>query len=474
MKGTPDPQKDGDNISVVPVISRWRGGIKSSTIPIKHLIGNYCGPYWSDGRIQSSVVGESPALDDLDLACKKHDAAYATHQDIDQADSDFIEETKNLGLRGKLFSKLVEFNMSNRKSERLPRFRGELPGSIVPRKPPKPSPGVKKKVTIGTVTSAPISMARKVSMKGPKMSTSARGTVVTHKEYVGTVSNSTSFNCVKYPTNPGLVNAFPWLNQIGNNYDQYRFRRLRYTYVSSSSTATSGRVTLAFNYNALDEPPASKQQIFSIAPNTEDAVWNTLVLDVPCTNTVLYTRQYLPPTGDLKTYDMGTLLVASDLGANTSIIGELYVEYVIEFMKPHPQQNIASELYATNPGPTTIFKSAVYNGTRIVTPVAPNSTNEFTISAPGRFLLNIWVNGTVINASAWSIVVSKGSYTSVATGAADQLVNSTATKYTYWDIADITVDNFTQNFQAVATLTATTVTEFYLLLTRLDSTVSYY
>jgi len=51
--------------------------------------GNYCGPGWSDGKYQPSVVGTTPAVDDFDLTCQIHDAAYATGADLVAADLTF-------------------------------------------------------------------------------------------------------------------------------------------------------------------------------------------------------------------------------------------------------------------------------------------------------------------------------------------------------------------------------------------------
>lgn len=70
----------------------------------------YCGPYWSDGKFQKSVDDGRPALSKLDDACRRHDAAYKnykTQKDLEVADTKFYNETKNLGLRGRLYGGAV-------------------------------------------------------------------------------------------------------------------------------------------------------------------------------------------------------------------------------------------------------------------------------------------------------------------------------------------------------------------------------
>jgi len=48
--------------------------------------GNYCGPGWSAGEYQDSVVSDVHAIDEFDDTCKLHDAAYATNGDLLHAD----------------------------------------------------------------------------------------------------------------------------------------------------------------------------------------------------------------------------------------------------------------------------------------------------------------------------------------------------------------------------------------------------
>lgn len=54
--------------------------------------GNYCGPNWSAGQHQPSVVGTVPPIDDFDRTCWVHDAAYAVGSDLDLADRTFVAD----------------------------------------------------------------------------------------------------------------------------------------------------------------------------------------------------------------------------------------------------------------------------------------------------------------------------------------------------------------------------------------------
>lgn len=56
------------------------------------LHGKYCGPGWSAGKWQPSVANGPPPDDALDLACARHDAAYAAGKDLALADSQFFRD----------------------------------------------------------------------------------------------------------------------------------------------------------------------------------------------------------------------------------------------------------------------------------------------------------------------------------------------------------------------------------------------
>nr|WPR18096.1 MAG: PLA2 protein [Chemarfal virus 35] len=62
--------------------------------------GNYVGPYWSNGKVQTSVEwGDKPALNELDALARQHDAAYAHYKDEkhrEAADAIFAEEARKL------------------------------------------------------------------------------------------------------------------------------------------------------------------------------------------------------------------------------------------------------------------------------------------------------------------------------------------------------------------------------------------
>lgn len=70
--------------------------------------GNYCGPNWSAGRHQPSVVSDVPAVDEFDETCRAHDAAYATGQDLFIADGAFYDANIGRGYKRSLAALAVK------------------------------------------------------------------------------------------------------------------------------------------------------------------------------------------------------------------------------------------------------------------------------------------------------------------------------------------------------------------------------
>jgi len=69
--------------------------------------GNYCGPNWSAGLAQPSVVSDVPATDEFDETCRQHDAAYATGSNLKMADYTFAKQNIFRGIKPTIAGVLV-------------------------------------------------------------------------------------------------------------------------------------------------------------------------------------------------------------------------------------------------------------------------------------------------------------------------------------------------------------------------------
>jgi hypothetical protein len=224
--------------------------------------------------------------------------------------------------------------------------------------------------------------------------------LITFKEYVQDIAGSVAFSAASFSVQPGLSNLFAWLAAQAVNYQEYRFSRLRFVYETEKASSTSGKVMLAFQPDAGDSVPASKQEMLENQFKAANAVWAPCALDIPV-GEALGPRRYirsgsLASNLDIKTYDLGNLIVATQGCADTTAIGELYVEYTIELFTPvvsAAAQAIATSVVIT--GAVSISEAAVF-GTTPTYAGGLNATasgNVITFNRVGRYLVNFYIDG---------------------------------------------------------------------------------
>jgi hypothetical protein len=181
----------------------------------------------------------------------------------------------------------------------------------------------------------------------PAFGTMGRGTIVRHREYIQDIKTpGDAFTVTTLPINAGLPSTFPWLSAIAQNYEQYCIRGMVFEYKSMSSDALNstntalGNVILATQYNSVAPVFSSKAQMenheFCTAVRTSASVMHPIECargETPIS--CLYTRGGDAPAGsDLRLYDLGKFSIATIGQQAAATIGELWVTYEIELLKP--------------------------------------------------------------------------------------------------------------------------------------------
>ncbi len=482
------------------------------------MYGNYCGPYWSDGKIQTSVSTGKPSIDSIDEHCRIHDAKYANNDNLTTADISFAKAQilefsplaalmgAAVGLQGavrSLFDDVtdtsgINFNVLRgifgpeneilNPTELSPPNEMAKPKQQAKQSKPIMIPrrgaanGSKTKLTPLAIPSrqsvadsasfAPTSISIGTSNAKPTFKQLRNGnTTVTHREYVGLMTCYSSFTCSAIPLNPGVASTFCWLSSVARNYDKYRFRRLRFEYIPSCSSATAGRVCLAFNYNSGDAKPQTKGELFSIIPNQEVNAWSPCAINVDCNGpNELYTRQFIVPDQDVKTFDMGQFLIASNSGTG-AVSGELYVSYDVELLRPHPSPVDVTQLYSTSSSITDLLPiaSTTSIGSGLMSK-AISSSYVARLNASGAYYVRIRLIGTDLTAVS-------GSFTGcTATDIADpaefivNVAGNVCIKEYMWNVA-LTDPNIPGNW--AITVTGTTVSKCLITVVRLEPDILY-
>lgn len=388
--------------------------------------GNYCGPGWSAGKAQDSVISDLPGIDEFDETCREHDKAYYLNRigasnGLRGADLSFAK--KNLasgnpkrmiagllvGAQGLLRSadkeppKLIK---SKKKTLRMVSNQNARPkmsdanynalrSSIIRTnlRQTKPKPKPSKLKTRDTHVNLPSSYMLNASLQKPLMTNVGGITVLKHRGLMRTVIGSTTFNCINEQVNPGKASIFPWMSRLARSYDKYRFKKLKFIYRPVCATTQTGVVMMSFDFDTLDSIPVTKAQQSQTLPNVESNAFAPCELKVDCDKVWRFTRQGGIAAGDLKTYDLGQIVISSAY-ATATLLGEVYVEYEVELEKPTAGVPLQCRIEALACSRAAPFTGAVNSST--ATPFTVLNSSQLICTTPGEYYITVQYIGTVI------------------------------------------------------------------------------
>ncbi len=289
---------------------------------------------------------------------------------------------------------------------------------LMPRKPRPPrsrAPSGRKRGgrarranVVGAAGGGQLLSSKRVFGNSYNRSAGTRVKVVENDEFIGAVNGSVTFVNTAFACNPGQAATFPWLAVEAKQWEKYVFEYLEFYYeheVSEFATqGTTGKVILAFDYDAADSPPTSKQQMENTDPHMDGMPCEDLLLrcdpgELSGRTDLHYVRPGNVPGGaDIRLYDVGIFNIATQGNANTTEAGELHVRYRCRFEVPVLEatasapannqvswfQSTAFQTYTTNTPTTALNATASVNGLKIVNtsgscvPPAGNYAVDFT------------------------------------------------------------------------------------------------
>lgn len=198
-----------------------------------------------------------------------------------------------------------------------------------------------------------------------------------------------------FSVNPGLASAFPYAAPMAALYEEYRIHGLVYEFVSSTSeyfaNGAMGTIIMAAEYNPSADDFYSKPQMensdFAISARPD----RNMVYGLECASQTQ--NSYLVRTGassaPITATDLARMQIAvqSPLAAN-QILGEVWVSYDIEFMRPKTSSalNGYSHWNATTGAaaayPSSLAQSVSYGALSSVSWISDSSSHTSTISLP--------------------------------------------------------------------------------------------
>lgn len=293
--------------------------------------GNYCGPNWSAGKHQGSVVDPDVlAVDEFDSTCLLHDAAYATNADLHKADMDFFKQNIFQGTKRSVAAVLVgaqgvgrglvgaHINMTK-----------NLRGSAKPKAAPK------KGATLSTV---PASYGFSLRMTPPKVVRNGDKATITGADCAGSVN---AVNTASYqPAASVLLNPAYFQNgmlgALARTYEKFRFVKATIQYIPSVPTSTQGQIVM-ISTRTVKEPflNGAATTFLSRALSQGNAVasplWKEETLEVPCSGEWSIVDPLIDADLDDCIQEEVQVYTTCD---STATCGILMLHYVIEFKDP--------------------------------------------------------------------------------------------------------------------------------------------
>lgn len=144
-------------------------------------------------------------------------------------------------------------------------------------------------------------------------------------------------------------------------FSQYSIELSRVSYVSQTTTNSSGRLTLAWTFDPLESNPVSCHQILQISQSRMVPVWKNVSTTMPRNSpekrrfAVIEGPQFAAlPTEDKQQYLPATLIFGSDGSAQSGlIVGSLIWHYRIRFYNPNFVVGATLTSYETLAPPVT-------------------------------------------------------------------------------------------------------------------------
>lgn len=276
----------------------------------------------------------------------------------------------------------------------------------------------------------------------PEFMPKNRYTEVCHSEYIQDISSSTSFTNTVFPINPGIAATFPWLSQVAQNFEEYKFEQLVFYYKTTSALALNstntalGVVVGATNYNVTQPAFTSKQQMesYEYAKSAPPAVSQTFPVECNRSDNVMdhmFIRSgSLGANQDIRLNDFGNFQIATTGSQAAAVTGELWVSYRVKLYKSSLSSVGVSSILSSHYGKTA-FTSSVLS--------AVTSAHPFggVGSEPASTSYEVGSNvALTFNSSAGTITfpasVGNGSFIMYITyiGASTALTNAIAVAFT--------------------------------------------
>lgn len=209
----------------------------------------------------------------------------------------------------------------------------------------------KKRSAVQNIPNMPASFAKPTRTLVPKGRSTGDGFRFRNTEFVQALhllaTSTFNPNYLRLRCNPGSQQTFHWLSSVATSFEFYKFHKLRFFFVTRSSTGGTGGLVFAPDYDAADAAYMSESEMCTAKGAVEGPMYRPLSLVLePHLMNALYKKHVIMTDSrfqntkqDQKTIDAAAVQIGHDV-PGTANYGRLMVEYDVELMCPQPSTEL--------------------------------------------------------------------------------------------------------------------------------------
>lgn len=289
--------------------------------------GNYCGPYWSAGKNQSSVVDPLvPSVDEFDETCRVHDAAYARGEDLDIADSLFVRHNWGKGwLRSSAAAAVWFYNRTGHFGMGSKSFvLGDMP---------------KRSRTSLSRSFAPAAVGTGIRLSEPQVTHMKDGCTVSGSELVSVTLpayDTATWNIVSMCRLSPVHFGSGRLGKFAQIYSNFKFQKVSITYVTAVGTSAQGNTIVEYQEDSNEPVRRFGQSDFLTGVMTSGEgllmpCWENFTVEIPVSD-----KQWHPMSSDLAypnqdDQSSGDVIMYQKNSVSNQTVGFFIFNYICDF-----------------------------------------------------------------------------------------------------------------------------------------------
>lgn len=170
---------------------------------------------------------------------------------------------------------------------------------------------------------------------------------VRRTEFLQQVVGTVAFTAVTYNVQPASIDNFPWLGSLALNFEQYKFRSLKYEFKAACPTSTTGKLMMVTQHDVGDPIPGDQFTMLNYDGSQSGSPWHDQTHNCMMVRGNWTKKLFMLPDGATATGGVNQIYNAANFTYSTigqtagDVLGDLYVHYDVDLFNPKQPQAVA-------------------------------------------------------------------------------------------------------------------------------------